>query len=40
MHHLLKAKEPLAATLLSLHNIHHMCQLMAGLRRQILEGEL
>jgi hypothetical protein len=40
LHHLLKAKEPLAATLLSIHNIHFMVQLMVGLRSDILEGKM
>lgn len=40
LHHLVKAREPLAATLLSLHNIHYMCQLMAKMREKILADEI
>ena len=36
LHHLVKAHEPLAWQLLSLHNIHFMCQLAASLREGIL----
>lgn len=40
LHHLVKAKEPLATTLLSLHNIHYMCSLMSTLREKILKDEI
>ena len=40
LHHLVKAKEPLAATLLTLHNIHFMCELMVELRQRILKDEI
>ncbi|EFN58624.1 hypothetical protein CHLNCDRAFT_34232 [Chlorella variabilis] len=40
LHHLVKAKEPLAASLLTIHNVHHMNAMMAGLRRQILADEI
>jgi tRNA-guanine family transglycosylase len=40
LHHLMKAKEPLAATLLAIHNVHHMNKLMAGLRAKILDDEI
>jgi queuine/archaeosine tRNA-ribosyltransferase len=36
----MKAKEPLAATLLAIHNVHHMNKLMAGLRAKILDDEI
>lgn len=40
LHHLMKAKEPLAATLATLHNIHFMVELMAELRAKILADEI
>lgn len=40
LHHLVKAKEPLAASLMTVHNIHHMIHLMARLREAILRDEL
>ena len=40
LHHLVKAKEPLAATLLTIHNIHFMASLMADLRARILADEI
>lgn len=35
-----KANEPLMSTLLTIHNIHFMCQLMADLRQKILDDEI
>ena len=40
LRHLLNAKEMLAATLLSIHNLHTMLQLARDLRQAILEGQL
>jgi queuine tRNA-ribosyltransferase len=40
LHHLVKAREPLAATLISLHNIHFMCEHFRRLRERILRNEL
>ena len=40
LRHLVLAKEMLAATLLSIHNLHTLLQLMRDLRQSILEGSL
>ena len=40
LHHLVKAKEPLAATLLAIHNIRFMNDMTAQLRQRILDDEL
>lgn len=40
LHHLVKAKEPLAVSLLTLHNIHFMNQLLAELRHKIMDDEV
>jgi queuine tRNA-ribosyltransferase len=40
LHHLVKAKEPLAAALMTVHNIHYMCRVMARLREAIQRDEL
>ena len=40
LHHLVKAHEPLAVSLLALHNIHFMNAMTAGLRQRILADEL
>lgn len=40
LHHLAKAKEPLLASLLAIHNIHFMNQRMAALRAQIAADEI
>jgi queuine tRNA-ribosyltransferase len=40
MHHLYKQKEPLFETLASMHNIRHMCNLMADIRARILADDL
>jgi queuine tRNA-ribosyltransferase len=40
LHHLFKAKEPLAALLCSQHNLCFMQDFMAGLRRAILDGSM
>lgn len=40
LRHLILAKEMLAATLLTIHNIHTLLQLMGDLRQSILEGTL
>lgn len=40
LHHLVKAREPIAATLLSVHNIHHMVELMKKLQIAILNNEM
>jgi queuine tRNA-ribosyltransferase len=40
LHHLFKAKEPIAATLASTHNLHFMIQWMQQLRMEILCGLL
>jgi queuine tRNA-ribosyltransferase len=40
LHHLVKAKEPLAASLLAIHNLHHMNAMMAQLRAKILADEI
>ena len=37
---LLQANEPLAVSLLAIHNIHYMNQLMADLRRKIMADEI
>ena len=36
----LQANEPLAVSLLTIHNIHYMNKLMADLRRQIMADEI
>lgn len=36
LHHLVKTKEPIAASLLSLHNVHYMCRLMERFRNAIM----
>lgn len=40
LHHLYKAYEPMAATLLSLHNLLYMAEFMASLRAKILQDEI
>ena len=40
LRHLLNAKEMLAATLLSIHNLHTMLQLARDLRKAIIDGQL
>jgi queuine tRNA-ribosyltransferase len=40
LHHLVKTKEPVAASLLSLHNIHYMCKLMERFRNAILNDAM
>lgn len=40
LHHLVKAHEPLAVSLLALHNLHFMNSLMAELRQRILADDL
>ena len=40
LHHLLKAKEMTGYTLVSIHNLHYMVQLMAKYREKILNGEI
>jgi queuine tRNA-ribosyltransferase len=40
MHHLCKMREPLYATLASMHNIQFMTELMADIRRRILADDL
>ncbi|NLG40668.1 MAG: tRNA-guanine transglycosylase, partial [Chloroflexi bacterium] len=40
LRHLIVAKEMLAATLLSIHNLHTLLQLARDLRQAILEGRL
>ncbi len=40
LRHLLNAKEMLAATLLSIHNLHTMLQLARDLRQAIIDGQL
>jgi len=40
LHHLVKAREPVAASLLTLHNIFFMCSLMAELRAKIMEDAI
>lgn len=37
LHHLIKAREPVAATLLSVHNVFFMCKMMERLRTAILD---
>ena len=39
IHHLLKAKEMLAATLLTIHNEHYIVGLVAKIRKTILDGD-
>ncbi len=39
LRHLIQAKEMLSATLLSLHNLHTLIQLMTDIRQAILKGE-
>ncbi|MGV0378203.1 tRNA-guanine transglycosylase, partial [Corynebacterium bovis] len=38
IHHLLRAKEYLAGTLCTMHNIHFMVRLVAGIRQSIEDG--
>lgn len=40
LHHLWRAHEPVAAMLLTLHNVKYMCDRMADLRRSILNDEV
>ncbi|KAL4457488.1 hypothetical protein ABPG75_012353 [Micractinium tetrahymenae] len=40
LHHLVKAHEPVAATLLAIHNVHHMNAQMAELRQRIMADEV
>lgn len=40
LHHLVKASEPLACSLLSLHNISYMCAMMARIRNSILMDQI
>ena len=40
LHHLFKAKEPVAHTLATIHNLQFMIDLMANYRQQILDGTL
>ncbi len=40
LHYLIKAREPTAMRILTLHNLAYLRRLMAGLRRAILEGRL
>jgi len=40
IHHLFRAKEPMAWTLCTLHNLHYMCDMMARIRQQIIAGEI
>jgi queuine tRNA-ribosyltransferase len=40
LHHLWRAHEPLAAALLTLHNIKYMCDVMREIRTRILADEL
>jgi len=40
LNHLVRANEPMAASLLTLHNVQFMCDLMAQVRGKILQDEL
>ena len=40
IHHLVKAKEPMAATLLTTHNIQFMCDFMEQIRNRIYNDEI
>ncbi|PXF47570.1 Queuine tRNA-ribosyltransferase [Gracilariopsis chorda] len=40
LHHLFKAHEPIAATLLTLHNLHFMAEFMESIRAKILNDEI
>jgi len=40
LHHLFKAKEPVAHTLASIHNLNFMIELMADYRKKILNGDI
>jgi queuine tRNA-ribosyltransferase len=40
LHHLVKAREPIAATLLSVHNIYYMVEMMKKLQQSILNNEI
>ena len=40
LHHLVKAREPIAATLLSVHNIYFMVEMMKKLQQSILNNEI
>ncbi|CDF35656.1 queuine tRNA ribosyltransferase [Chondrus crispus] len=40
LHHLWKTHEPMAATLLTLHNIHYMSEMMGRMRQAILNDEI
>jgi queuine tRNA-ribosyltransferase len=40
LHHLFKAKEPIASTLATIHNIAFMTQLMKQYRERILQGDI
>ena len=40
LHHLWKTHEPMAATLLTLHNIHYMSEMMGRIRQAVLNDEI
>jgi queuine tRNA-ribosyltransferase len=40
LHHLIKAHEPVAQQLLSIHNLHYMNDKMAAIRKDVLDGKL
>jgi queuine tRNA-ribosyltransferase len=40
LHHLCRAKEPMGATLNTLHNIHYMVDFMSDIREKIMRDEM
>jgi queuine tRNA-ribosyltransferase len=40
LHHLVRANEPMAASLLTTHNLHFMADLMADVRQKIMNDEV
>jgi tRNA-guanine family transglycosylase len=40
LHHLIKAHEPVVATLLTIHNLRFMNDALATLRQDILDGKV
>ena len=40
LNHLIRADEPMSATLLTVHNVHFMNDIMQGVRERILQDEM
>ena len=40
LHHLVRAHEPMGATLNTIHNLHYMCDLMRDIRQKIMNDEI